>query len=70
MADDSKISGTRLGETDIRRRLGIIVLAIRRKSGRLDFNPGPDDTISAGDFLIAMGDSRKLKELEALAGIR
>jgi len=70
VADDSKISGTRLGETDIRRRLGIIVLAIRRKSGRLDFNPGPDDTISAGDFLIAMGDSRKLKELEALAGIR
>ncbi len=70
VADDSKISGTRLGETDIRRRLGIIILAIRRKGGRLDFNPGPDDTISAGDFLIAMGDSRKLKELEALAGIR
>ncbi len=70
VADDSKISGTRLGDTDIRKRLGIIILAIRRKNGRLDFNPGPDDTISAGDFLIAMGDSQKLKELEALAGIR
>jgi len=70
VANDCKIAGTRLGETDIRKRLGIIILAIRRSNGRLDFNPGPDDTISAGDFLIAMGDSHKLKELEALAGVR
>ncbi|HJY86355.1 MAG TPA: potassium channel protein [Candidatus Acidoferrales bacterium] len=70
VANDCKIAGTRLGETDIRKRLGIIILAIRRSNGRLDFNPGPDDTISAGDFLIAMGDSQKLKELEALAGVR
>ena len=70
VANDCKISGSRLGETDIRKRLGIIILAIRRRNGRLDFNPGPDDTISAGDFLIAMGDSQKLKELEALAGVR
>ncbi len=69
VAEDSRISGARLGETDIRKRLGVIVLAIRRKSGRLDFNPGPDDTISSGDYLIAMGDSQKLKELESLAGI-
>src|SRR5262249_1827766 len=70
VANDCKIAGTRLGETDIRKRLGIIILAIRRSNGRLDFNPGPDDTIPAGDFLIAMGDSQKLKELEALAGVR
>jgi len=70
VADDSRISGARLGETEIRKRLGIIILAIRRKSGRLDFNPGPEDTISPGDYLIAMGDSQKLKELEVLAGIQ
>lgn len=70
VADDSRLSGACLGEADIRKRLGIIILAIRRKGGRLDFNPGPDDTISSGDYLIAMGDSQKLKELEGLAGIK
>jgi voltage-gated potassium channel len=47
----------------------VIVLAIRRAGGRLDFNPGPEQTISAGDFLIAIGDSQKLKALETLAGV-
>ncbi|MBI3933269.1 MAG: potassium channel protein [Acidobacteria bacterium] len=67
--EDSELAGTILAETEIRSRLGIIVLAIRRQSGRLEFNPGPEHTIAAGDYLIAMGDSRKLKELESLAGV-
>jgi voltage-gated potassium channel len=66
----SHLLGQSLGESEIRRRLGIIVLAIRRKDGKLEFNPGADHTISPGDFLIAMGDSQKLKELESLAGVR
>jgi len=69
VADNSKLSGVSLGEADIRKRLGVIILAIRRKSGQLEFNPGPDHTVSPGDYLIAMGDSQKLKELETLVGI-
>lgn len=69
VADHSKLAGSRLSEADVQRQLGVIVLAIRRKDGRLDFNPGSEQTIAAGDFLIAMGDARKLKELESLAGI-
>lgn len=69
VADGSSLLGASLAESDIRKRLGIIVLAIRRKNGTLDFNPGADHTISPGDFLIAMGDSAKLKELESLAGV-
>ena len=69
VAQDCKLAGLNLGQADIRQRLGIIILAIRRESGDLHFNPGPEDTISPGDFLIAMGDAQKLKELETLAGI-
>jgi voltage-gated potassium channel len=69
VAERSQLVGTSLHEADIRHRLGVVVLAIRRAGGRLDFNPGPEQTISAGDFLIAMGDSQKLKELETLAGV-
>ncbi len=69
VAERSQLIGTSLHDADIRHRLGVVVLAIRRAGGRLDFNPGPEQTISAGDFLIAMGDSQKLKELETLAGV-
>lgn len=69
VAEGSQLVGASLHEADIRHHLGVVVLAIRRAGGRLDFNPGPEQTISAGDFLIAMGDSQKLKELETLAGV-
>lgn len=70
VAQDCKLSGLTLGETQIRQRLGIIILAIRRQSGEIHFNPGPEDRISPGDYLIAMGDAHKLKEMETLAGIK
>ena len=69
VAEHSKLAGSSVSDADMRHRLGVIVLAIRRQDGHLDFNPGPHQMISAGDFLIVMGDSRKLKDLETLAGI-
>jgi voltage-gated potassium channel len=65
----SKLAGTTLADADVRHRLGVIVLAIRSESQKLDFNPRPDRKISPGDFLIALGDSQKLKSLETLAGV-
>jgi voltage-gated potassium channel len=70
VTEQSSLLGSSLVESDIRKRLGIIILAIRRQTGAIEFNPGADHTISPGDYLIAMGDSRKLQELETLAGVR
>jgi voltage-gated potassium channel len=67
--DRSKLAGATLAESDLRHRLGVIILAIRSEAEGLDFNPKADRKIAAGDFLIAMGDSRKLKSLESLAGV-
>jgi voltage-gated potassium channel len=69
VAEHSKLVGSSFSEAEMRDRFGVIVLAIRHRDGKLDFNPGPHQTISAGDLLIAMGDSQKLRDLEALAGI-
>ncbi|MFB3920451.1 MAG: TrkA family potassium uptake protein [Terriglobia bacterium] len=69
VAEKSRLVGSSLSDADLRGRLGVIVLAIRRADGHLDFNPGPGQTVSPGDCLIAMGDSLKLKELETLAGV-
>jgi voltage-gated potassium channel len=69
VAEGSKLAGTTLAQSDLRHRLGIIVLAIRSERQGLDFNPKADRPIASGDFLIAMGDSQKLKNLETLAGV-
>ncbi len=68
VAEDSHLAGKRLSEADLRGRLGILVLAIRRKTGKIEFNPSGQDTIQAGDFLIAMGETQQLKDLETMAG--
>ncbi len=60
-----------LGEIQLRRQVGVIVLAIRKAEGTMLFNPDADAQIAAGDFLIAMGDAGQLRQLEELlAGAR
>jgi voltage-gated potassium channel len=69
VTDRSQLAGSTLAESDLRHRLGVIILAIRNEAQGLDFNPKADRKIAPGDFLIAMGDSQKLKSLETLAGV-
>jgi len=66
----SMLAGKSLEEAQIRERFSLIVLAIRRQDGQLDFNPKPPQMISAGDYLIVMGNSQNLRELESLAGVK
>ena len=47
---------------------GVIVLAIQRKNGTMQFNPSADLRIEAGDVLITMGERPKLKRLELEIG--
>jgi voltage-gated potassium channel len=42
----------------------VIVLAIRKQGGETIFNPPAEFEISAGDFLIVMGERPILQELE------
>ena len=62
----SKYVGQSFRDSKMRGELGLIVLAIKR-DGTMKFNPGPDDRINAGDYLIAIGESAGLRKLEALA---
>ena len=68
IGQQSRLAGVPLGDADLRNRFGILVLAIRRKTGAIEFNPAADDRAEAGDFLIAMGESQSLKNLESIAG--
>ena len=51
-------------------KFGVIVLAVQRKSGVMQFNPPADLRIESGDVLIAMGERPKLKQLEQEMAIK
>jgi len=55
-----------LRQAQLRSDLGVIVLAIRKASGQMVFNPPADFEIGAGDFLIVMGQPAQLRHLEEL----
>jgi len=65
----SKLAGSTLYPGELRDRFGILLLAIRHPDGRLEFNPVSDRSVAIGDCLIVMGDSPKLKDLEALTAM-
>jgi len=65
--EGSRLSGLTLDGCGIGRELGVIIIAIKRPSGEMKFNPTFRSTITAGDTLIAVGETSKLKILEEMA---
>jgi len=64
---EGEIVGKTIREMQLRRNLGVIVMAIRRRDGNMLFNPPADTAVEAGDYLIVMGKQEDLLALEALA---
>ena len=55
IATSSPLAGLSLRDADIKRRTGVIVVAIKRADGRLVFPPSGDEIISAGDTVVLLG---------------
>lgn len=66
VASGSELDGKSLKEIQLRRELGVIVLAIRRDNGTMQFNPPAEAIIHCGDCLIVMGETGNLHRLESL----
>ena len=66
----SEVDGKTLEEVRLRRELGVIVLAIKRSEGKMEFNPAAEARLVGGDFLIVMGEPDSLPRLETLLGVR
>jgi voltage-gated potassium channel len=64
----SALAGASVKDSRIRQELGIIVVAIKRRDGKMVFNPPPDEAIGGGDVLIALGHREQLDRLESLSG--
>jgi voltage-gated potassium channel len=59
--------GQSIREANLRQAFGVIVVAIKRADGRMQFNPDPVDRIYEGDQLVALGNPTQLKALEDAA---
>jgi voltage-gated potassium channel len=67
--ESSNIIGKTLHEIGMRKDLGVIIVAIKRDTGKMEFNPTSTSVIKQGDTLIAMGETEQLKSLEELVGV-
>jgi voltage-gated potassium channel len=64
--DDNRFKGKPLRDSGIRRDLGLIVVAIKKESGKMVFNPSSETIIEKGDILIVLGERKQLVMLEEL----
>jgi voltage-gated potassium channel len=65
--ENSVVAGKTLMETDITKRIGIIILAIKSATiGKLTFNPSSDTVIRPDDTLISFGAPEQMKQLKKI----
>jgi voltage-gated potassium channel len=62
----SPLVGQSLKQADIRAKMDIIVIAMRKAGDSTRFNPDPDRAFEPGDVLVCMGRLAKLRELHDL----
>lgn len=60
----SECAAKTLEQARLPQKLGVIVLALVKSGGRMQFNPSGQTVMEPGDVLIAMGESSRLRELE------
>ncbi|OQY01414.1 MAG: potassium channel protein [Desulfobacteraceae bacterium 4572_123] len=62
----SNLVGVTLKDSEIRKNLNLIVLAMIRGDDSMQFNPSAETIIKAGDTIIAVGENKSLKKLEKI----
>jgi voltage-gated potassium channel len=66
VAGTSEMVSRTIKEMQLRKEVGVIVMAIRKENGEMVFNPPADSAVQAGDYLIVMGRPGNLRTLETL----
>jgi len=61
--EGSGLVGQTIIEAGIRQKFGLIVVAIRRADGTMEFNPSPDSVLRAGDEMVVLGRPQSVKAL-------
>ena len=62
----AELAGVSLMDSGIRHKLDIIVLAVKKTSGGMIFNPPAHTVVEAGDTLVTMGPSSSMNQLNKM----
>ena len=65
-----QLASTTLRDSGIRSDLDLIVVAIKKESGKMIYNPSSETRIETGDILITIGARNNLERLEELVGFQ
>jgi voltage-gated potassium channel len=65
---DSRLKDVTLLDSNIRRDLDLIIIAIKTAAGDMIFNPAATQKIQVGDTLIAVGQRQNMERLEQILG--
>jgi voltage-gated potassium channel len=65
--EGSPLAGQTLREADLRKRAGVLILALRRVDGTFTTNPDPDTMIEPHQILIAVGTDTDFDILDKIA---
>lgn len=60
----SSLAGKRLMDSGLRKEYDLIVVAIKREGGEMQFNPKPQTSILPGDILVVLGEHVHIAALE------
>jgi voltage-gated potassium channel len=61
---ESPLVGRTILDAGIRQKFGVIVIAIKRSGGAMEFNPAPESVLRAGDEMVVLGQPQSVKALE------
>ncbi len=71
VGEGSRLAGKTLAEARLPHHTGLVVLAIQRRgssSDEIDFNPGAETELQAGDQVIALGEDHQIRKLRQYLG--
>jgi len=66
----SPLNRATLADARIPERTGLIVIAVKKQDGEIEFNPGPNYILSASEDLIVMGHEEQVVKLRTLAAAK
>ena len=67
--DTCKNAGRTIRDLRVRHETGAIIVALRKKDGRFDTTPEPDESLEPGDVIVGVGTTDELRRLEDLFAI-
>jgi len=63
IGENASINGKTVMSSCLRQDFGVIIVAIKRKCGKMLFNPGPGEMFNSGDVIVVIGQKEELERM-------